>query len=70
MLIFPLSTARVERFFSKMKLVKTRLRNQLSQVNLEKLLFTATEAPETGFTDSEYDIFVDELKKNNMRMDV
>ena len=27
MLIFPLSTARVERFFSKMKLVENRLRN-------------------------------------------
>ena len=50
MLIFPLSTACVERFFSKMKLVKTRLRNQLSQVNLENLLFIATEAPKTGFT--------------------
>ena len=70
MLIFPLSTACVERFFSKMKLVKTRLRNQLSQVNLENLLFIAPEAPKTGFTDREYDFFVDELKKNNMRMDV
>ena len=70
MLIFPLSTACVKRFFSKMKLVKTRLRSQLSQVNLENLLFIATEAPKTGFTDSEYDIFVDERKKNNMRMDV
>ena len=70
LLIFPLSTACVERFFSKMKLVKTRLRNQLSQVNLENLLFIATEAPKTGFTDSKYDFFVDELKKNNMRMDV
>ena len=71
LLIFPLSTACVERFFSKMKLVKTRLRNQLSQVNLENLLFIATESPKAGFTDSEYDFFVDELKNNNnMRMDV
>ena len=63
-LIFPLSTACVERFFSKMTLVKTRLRNQLSKVNLENLLFNAAEAPKTGFTDSEYDFFfVDELKK-------
>ena len=58
MLIFPLSTACVERFFSKMKLVKTRLRNQLSQVNLENLLFIATEAPKTGFTDNEYDFLL------------
>ena len=65
MLIFPLSTACVKRFFSKMKLVKTQLQNHLSQVNLENLLFSATEAPKTGFADSKYDFFVDELKKNN-----
>ena len=44
MLIFLLSTTCVKRFFSKMKLVKIQLRNQLSQVNLENLLFIATEA--------------------------
>ena len=54
MLIFSLSTACVERFYSKMNLVKTRLRNQLSQVKLENLLLIATEAPKTRFTDSEY----------------
>ena len=70
MLIFHLSTACVERFFSKMKLVESRLRNQLSQVSLENLLLIAAEAPKTGFTDSKYDFFVNELKKNNMRMDV
>ena len=70
MLIFPLSTACVKRFFSKMNLVKTWLRNQLSQVNLENLFFTAKEAPKTGFTHSKYYFFVDELKKNNMRIDV
>ena len=67
MLIFPLSTACVERFFSKMKLVKTRLRNQLSQVNLENLLFIATEAPKTGFTDSEYDFLLMNWKKYENR---
>ena len=50
MLIFSISTACVEKLFSKMKLVKTHLRNQLSQDNLENLLFIATEAPKTGFT--------------------
>ena len=54
MLIFPLSTACVKRFFSKMKLVKTQLQNHLSQVNLENLLFSATEAPKTGFADSRF----------------
>ena len=71
MLIFPLNTACVKRFFSKLMLVKTQLQNHLSQMNLENLLFIATEAPKTGFTDSEYNFFVDELKKkNNMRIDV
>ena len=46
-----------------MKLAKTRLRNQLSQVNLENLLFIATETPKTGFTDSDNDFFVDELRR-------
>ena len=55
MLIFPLSTACVGRFFSKMKLVENRLRNQLSQVSLENLLLIAAEAPKTEFTDSKYD---------------
>ena len=63
MLIFPLNTACVKRFFSKLMLVKTQLQNHLSQMNLENLLFIATEAPKTGFTDSEYNFFVDELKK-------
>ena len=58
----------VERLFSKMKLIKTRLRNQLSQVSLE---FFYTEAPD-NFADEEYDFFADELKRLNpkMRMDL
>ena len=41
LMIFPISAACVERLFSKMKvlkLVKTRLRNQLKQSTLESLL--------------------------------
>ena len=34
-------------------------------MSLENLLLTATEAPKTGFTDNEYDFFVNELKKKN-----
>ena len=72
LLLFPLSVACVERFFSKMKLVKTRLRNQLSQVTLENLLFIATESRKDGFDDKIYEYFVDELCCRNpkMRMDV
>ena len=62
---FPLSVACVECFFSKLKLVKTRLRNQLSQKTLESLLRIATESPKEGFSDSQCEYLVDELKKNN-----
>ena len=72
LLLFPLSTACVERFFSKMKLVKTRLRNQLKQTSLENLLFIVTEIPKNGFGDDVFEHFVDELKRRNrnMRMDL
>ena len=66
-ILFPLSVACVERLFSKMKLIKTRLRNQLSQVSLESLLRISTEAPD-NFADEEYDFFVDELKRLNPKM--
>ena len=49
LLIFPVSAACVERLFSKMKLIKTRLRNQLSQVRLDQLLRIATEMPRRIF---------------------
>ena len=42
LLLFPLSTACIERLFCKMKLIKTRLRNNLSQSTLGNLLFIAT----------------------------
>ena len=43
--MFPLSVACVESWFSKIKLIKTRLRNQLAQTNLNNLLGILTEAP-------------------------
>ena len=57
---------------SKMKLVKTRLRNQLKQTSLENLLFINTEIPRGGFGDTTFEYFVDELKRRNpdMRMDI
>ena len=67
LLLFPLSTACVERFFSKMKLVKTRLRNQLKQTSLESLLFIAMETQKEGFGDDAFEHFVDELKRQNPR---
>ena len=44
LLLFPLSTVCRERLFSKMKLIKTGLWNNLSQSTLENLLFIVMEA--------------------------
>ena len=46
-LTIPVSTASVERSFSKMKLIKTRLRNSLSEASLSQLMRITMEAPET-----------------------
>ena len=56
--MFPLSVACVERLFYKMKLIKTRLRNQLGETTLDNLLRISTESP-TGYDDDEYEYFVD-----------
>ena len=66
-LMFFLRVACVERFFSKMKLTKTRLRNQLGETTLDSLLRILTETP-TGFDDDKYKYFVDELKRLNPQM--
>ena len=47
-----------------MKLMKTRLRNQVGQLFLDSLLRISTESPE-NFQDDEYKFFVDELKRLN-----
>ena len=41
----PVGTASVERSFSQMKLIKTRLRSRLSDLNLEHLMKIAIEGP-------------------------
>ena len=46
-LTIPVSTASVERSFSEMKLIKTRLRNSLSEGTLSQLMRIGIEAPET-----------------------
>ena len=70
MLIFPLSTACVGRF--KNEACENPISKPVITDNLENFLFIVTEATKTGFTDSEYDFFVDELKKKyiDMRIDV
>ena len=64
LLMFPLSVACVERLISKMKLMKTRLRNQLGETTLDRLLRISAGTP-TGFDDDKCKYYVDELKRLN-----
>ena len=43
----PVGTASVERSFSQMKMIKTRLRNRLGEDNLSNLMKIAIESPES-----------------------
>ena len=45
-LTIPVGTASVERSFSHMKIVKSRLRNRLEEANLSYLMKIALESPE------------------------
>ena len=45
-LTLPVVTATVERSFSQMKFVKTRLRNRLSDINFARLMRIVIEGPE------------------------
>ena len=47
LMVFPLSAAVVERLFSRLKLVKTRLRNLLKTEKLSKLLMIGKESTAT-----------------------
>ena len=58
----------VQRLFSKMKLVKTSLRTQLKQTNLENRLHILTEKPKEGFNETVFPHFMDELKHCNSVM--
>ena len=53
-MIFPARVAFVERLFSKLETIKNRLRNQLSQLNLESLLTIATESPKQSVSKSTF----------------
>ena len=70
LMVFPISVACVERFFSTLKLVKTSLKNQLSKTTLGSLLRISTESPKKEFSDSQYKYFVNQLKKNNPKMNM
>ena len=70
LMVFPISVACVEHFFSTLKLVKTSLKNQLSKTTLGSLLRISTESPKKEFSDSQYKYFVNQLKKNNPKMNM
>ena len=67
MMTLPVGTATVERSFSQMKMIKTRLRNRLSDENLARLMRIAIEGPEPEFVDF-YSI-LDIFKQSNRRVD-
>lgn len=71
-MIFPIGAVSLEWLFSKLKIVKNRLCNQLSQLTSESLLMIATESPKQGFGENTPEHFVDELKRqySNLRLKI
>ena len=65
-LTLPVGTASVELSFSYMKLIKTRLRNRLSDVNLARLMRIAIEGPEP--TSVNFDEVLEIFKEKNRRI--
>ena len=66
LLALPVGTATVERSFSQMKLVKTRLRNRISDDNLSRLLRIAIEGPELSSVD--FNKILEVYKEQNRRI--
>ena len=66
-LSIPVSTASVERSFSQMKLIKSRLRSSLSNTSLSHLMKIAIESP-AELTDIELEGIVDVWKKKSRRI--
>ena len=67
--IFLLSAACVEKPFSRMKLVKTCLRTQLSQVRLHQLLRIGRELLKDDYNNV-YEYLIDKLLKRNLNMHI
>ena len=66
MMALPVSTATVEITFSQMKLIKTRLRNRLSDSNLEHLKKIAIEGP--SISNEDFNDILDFFKQKNRRI--
>ena len=63
MMALPVGTASVERSFSQMKLIKSRLRSCLSDTNLEHLMKIAIEGPH--LSDIDFNEILDIFKQKN-----
>ena len=68
-LSIPVSTASVERSFSQMKLIKTRLRSSLNDKSLSHLMKIAIESP-AEITDSHLEEVVDVWNRKNRKIAV
>ena len=66
-LSIPVSTASVERSFSQMKLLKTRLRNCLSDSSLSHLMKIAIESPDK-LSDSDTEEIVNVWNRKSRRV--
>ena len=68
-LALPIGTATVERSFSDMKMIKTRLRNRLSDCNLDRLMKIAIEGP-AELNSVAFDEILDIFKEKNRRLEL
>ena len=66
-LSIPVTTASVERSFSQMKLIKTRLRSSLNDKSLSNLMKIALESPDE-LTDSHLEEVVNVWNRKSRRM--
>ena len=66
LLTLPVGTATVERSFSQMKMIKTRLRNRLSDANLQHLMRVAIEGPELKEVDFNEILEIFKLKSRRL----
>ncbi len=66
LLALPVGTATIERSFSHMKMIKTRLRNRLSDENLTHLMRIAIEGPD--LSEVNFNEILDIFKEKNRRI--
>ena len=66
LLTLPIGIASVERSFSQMKMIKTKLRNRLTDVTLAQLMRTAIEG--SDHTSVNFEEILEVFKQNNRRI--